>query len=333
MQTELRPLGLGEILDRTAELYRRNFVLFAGIAAVFAGVMLAVQLLHLVVLHLTGYPHIPPHLAWVVSVSSVVQMLLILLIAGLSVAATTRAVSWVYLDHPATIANAVRSVMPRKGRYIWLMTITCFRAWGPLAALYIVAAVVMLRTLPHGFFTGSTVAQQTAQNPQAMGGFMVVMLVLAPFFIAAGVFGVWMSLRLSLGVPASVVEELPAGRALKRSVELSEGSRGRIFVLGLLVYAVKIIVAIVLSIPVLFLIVRHPAQLSLAMQTWQQLASFITETLIGPIYAAGLTLFYYDQRIRKEGFDIEWMMRGAGLEASSSSALPETAETAPTSSI
>ncbi len=26
-----------------------------------------------------------------------------------------------------------------------------------------------------------------------------------------------------------------------------------------------------------------------------------------------LTLIYYDQRIRREGYDIEWMMRAAGL--------------------
>jgi hypothetical protein len=32
------------------------------------------------------------------------------------------------------------------------------------------------------------------------------------------------------------------------------------------------------------------------------------------MYSTGLTLFYYDQRIRKEGFDIEWMMRSAGLQ-------------------
>jgi hypothetical protein len=31
------------------------------------------------------------------------------------------------------------------------------------------------------------------------------------------------------------------------------------------------------------------------------------------MYATGLTLFYYDQRIRKEGYDIEWMMEAAGL--------------------
>ena len=48
-----------------------------------------------------------------------------------------------------------------------------------------------------------------------------------------------MSLRYSLAVPACVVEELPASSAIKRSISLSEDSRGRIFVLGLLVYAVR----------------------------------------------------------------------------------------------
>jgi len=33
------------------------------------------------------------------------------------------------------------------------------------------------------------------------------------------------------------------------------------------------------------------------------------------MYATGLTLFYYDQRIRKEGFDIERMMEAAGMTA------------------
>jgi hypothetical protein len=36
-------------------------------------------------------------------------------------------------------------------------------------------------------------------------------------------------------------------------------------------------------------------------------------SLIGPIYPIALTLFYYDQRIRREGFDIEQMMAAAGL--------------------
>lgn len=33
-ELDLRPLSLGEILDRTFTLYRRNFLLFAGIIAI-----------------------------------------------------------------------------------------------------------------------------------------------------------------------------------------------------------------------------------------------------------------------------------------------------------
>jgi hypothetical protein len=53
----------------------------------------------------------------------------------------------------------------------------------------------------------------------------------------------------------------------------------------------------------------------------QQVGVFVSSALIGPIYSIGLTLFYYDQRIRKEGLDIEWMMHAAGL-----SPQPELAE-------
>ncbi len=35
--------------------------------------------------------------------------------------------------------------------------------------------------------------------------------------------------------------------------------------------------------------------------------------LIIPIYPIALTLFYYDQRIRLEGYDIERMMETAGM--------------------
>jgi hypothetical protein len=38
-------------------------------------------------------------------------------------------------------------------------------------------------------------------------------------------------------------------------------------------------------------------------------------------------LFYYDQRIRKEGFDIEWMMEQAGLaKVAPAARAPESAD-------
>ena len=51
-------------------------------------------------------------------------------------AAISRAVAWVHLGEPATIRGAYRSILPRLGRYLWLMTITAFMVWTPFALLY-----------------------------------------------------------------------------------------------------------------------------------------------------------------------------------------------------
>src|ERR1700733_12909053 len=108
MNNQLRPLALGEILDRTAELYRTHFVLFAGISATFATVMLAIQLLYLRSLVMLGYPNLMAHWQWSTAVLAVLEALVILILAGLSIVANNRAVAWVYLDQPATIREATR---------------------------------------------------------------------------------------------------------------------------------------------------------------------------------------------------------------------------------
>jgi hypothetical protein len=46
----------------------------------------------------------------------------------------------------------------------------------------------------------------------------------------------------------------------------------------------------------------------------------VLQVALAPISAIALVLFYYDQRIRKEGFDIEWMMQQAGLTQTTSNA-------------
>jgi hypothetical protein len=320
-------MALGEILDRTAELYRTHFLLFAGISGIFAGIMLGIQLLYLRSLVLLGYPNVTANWQWGTATAAVLEVLAILLLAGLSIVANNRAVAWVYLEEPATIRAAARSVLPRLRRYLWLMTMVAFRAWTPLAVMYVAFFAIILSALPHDFMTNPAAMQQAANhNPASLLSFAVGMLILTPFFLLATVYGVWMSLRYSLAVPACVVEDLPAGKALKRSVALSDGSRGRIFVMGLLVYAVRMLLAMLFGFPIILFAVKHPGhQLPMDWLTLQQIGVFITNTLIGPIYATGLTLFYYDQRIRKEGFDIEWMMQAAGLTPQRELAAPEQA--------
>jgi len=315
MDNQLRPLSLGEILDRTAELYRNNFLLFAGISAVFATAMLTIGMVHIGVLALLGYPRSATGLHWPIAVAAVLEWLAIVVLAGLSVAANNRAVAWVYLGKQTTIRGAAASILPRVRSYLWLMTMAAFRAWAPLSVLYVALFAILFSVLPQGFFTNPALAQSTAPaNPSALVAAGIGMLILIPLFLVALVYGVWMSLRYSLAMPASVVEEVSSRQAILRSIDLSKGSRGRIFVLGVLVFAIRLLLGVLLGFPFLAFGFKHPGHpFPLGLLALQQVAGFLTNTFIGPIYSTGLTLFYYDQRVRKEGYDIEMMMQAAGL--------------------
>lgn len=315
MINQLRPLTLGEILDRTAELYRNHFALFVGISAFFAGTMLLVQMLHLGLLTLLGYPHIPPHLEWAYATTLGVEVLAIALVAGLSIAAFNRTVAWIYLGEPATVRTAAGSVLSRLRRYLWLMTVTVFRAWAPLFIMYVVLFAALFAVMPRGFLFNPQVAQHSPSiSPSTALNMLVGMLIFAPLFLGTTIYGVIMWLRYSLAMPACVVEGLSTRQAIRRSIDLSVGSRGRIFVLWLLVYVIRLLFGILFGFPFIILGLKHPGQaLPLIWLAVSEVAAFFTNTLIGPIYSTGLTLFYYDLRIRKEGFDIEWMMQAAGL--------------------
>lgn len=311
MQTTLRPLTLGEILDRTAEIYRTNFLLLAGISSVYAGILLVLGLLQIAAqrgfsaLHMNGY-------VIAVAVIGIVVLVLVGLVAGgVAVAANTRAVGWLYLGDPASIGAAYRAVLPRTGQYVWLLTIIYFLAWFPCVLVYAAYAVVILHYVKAtGFLDPHSARAIDQTSALILLGASVTFVVL---LLAFGIYGIIMSLRYSLAVPACTVENLNARAAIKRSIFLSKGSRGRIFMLGLLTVIIE--VGFVGLTQGFFIIagVKHKGIIPLWMSILQQILAFLTNTFVGPIYATGFTLFYFDQRVRKEGFDIEHMMQAAGM--------------------
>jgi hypothetical protein len=324
METNLRPLSLGEILDRTAQLYRNNFVLFAGIASVYAGIALVLNLVQMGLTLLLTSLHMTKELPLFLVGWLLLILPLLVIFAGASVAANNRAVAWVYLGQPASIRGAYMSILPRLGRYLWLMTIATFVIYLPFALIFAVYLVFILGYMgSKGMLTHAAGA-----DPQAaivIAGATLVFLLLC---VPAIVYSIVMALRYSLAVPASVVENLKARQALRRSVELSKGSLGRIFVLGLLIAVIQIglvLISQMFFVVAAFKAAEHHGILPLWVQVAQQLVAFFTNSFIGPMYATGLTLFYYDQRIRKEGFDIEWMMQAAGMTVPALAAEPGAA--------
>jgi hypothetical protein len=325
MEPNLRPLSLGEILDRTAQLYRNNFVLFAGIASVYAGIVLVLNLVQIGLTALLTSMHMAKELPLFLIGWSVLIIPLVVICAGAAMAANNRAVAWVNLGQPATIRGAYMSILPRLGRYIWLMAIAAFIVYLPFAVIF---AIYLVFVFAYGGSKGLFTHPAAGGDPQAAVVLGCVSGIFLLLCFPAIIYAIVMALRYSLAVPASVVEDLKAWKAIKRSVELSRGSLGRIFVLGLLISIIQ--VGLVLLTQLFFVVAafkaaEHHGTLPLWMQAAQQVLGFFTNSFIGPMYATGLTLFYYDQRIRKEGFDIEWLMQAAGMTVPAPAAEPVAA--------
>jgi hypothetical protein len=90
----------------------------------------------------------------------------------------------------------------------------------------------------------------------------------------------------------------------------------------LLVYVLSVVVNYALMIP-LFIVMAVAMQKSLAgptpplsfiisMEAVFFGVSFLVQAFVMPIYTIALMLFYFDQRTRQEGFDIEQLMSQAG---------------------
>lgn len=309
MDTHLRPMSLGEILDRTAQLYRSNFLLFCGIAAVYAGAVTALGLAHIGIQQLFIALHWTKQLLWLSGSVLVVQFLMQFALGGLAVAANNRAVAWAYLGQPATIRGAYASILPRLRSFLWLMAITTFVVWTPIGVGYGGLAALMFWFIPKSK-GGAHV------DPGTTMLFGLLFLLVVVVLLAGLIYALFMGLRYALAIPSWVVEEVKARPALRRSIDLSRGSRGRIFLLILLVVAIEL--GLVTVSQGFFIVLAFKSHWVLP--TWalvlQQIVAFVSSSFILPIYGTGITLFYYDQRVRKEGFDIEWMMQAAGLHAS-----------------
>ncbi len=109
---ELRPLSLGELLDKTFTLYRGNFALFLGIAAVPGVFIFGMNLLPQVMM--AGGPHS----------LALASFVLIFLYVGyvvawaVSIGASTIAVSELYLGRSITIGEALGRTSGRIGRIV-----------------------------------------------------------------------------------------------------------------------------------------------------------------------------------------------------------------------
>lgn len=302
---QLRPLSTGEILDRTFFLYRSNFWLYVGLASIAAGVNVLASFGRLTFLHFARMPATAPAAGMVGGLFTLVGSLLYLAVYSVTHAATVSAVSSIYLGQQTSMGRALDAV---KGHWFRYCLIALWQGWSA-------GWIFILLIVP--------VFSMTALGLRNMTGLVAALVF---FAIASLVYGVIAYIRNSLAVPAAVIENLTVPHAMSRSKQLAEGTKGRIFLLLLLLFALSC-VAGALQFPFAMLLLRSRSAEHIMAQVISLFVAFLTSSLIGPVASIALCLFYFDQRVRKEAFDIEFLM-DSSLPLSGSESGNATAELA-----
>jgi uncharacterized membrane protein YccC len=122
--------------------------------------------------------------------------------------------------------------------------------------------------------------------------------------------GIIFTMMWSLAVPVAVLEDRGIRDSISRSSELTQGSRWRIFVIWILFIVLSIAVALLIEWPIGMFVGMLGAKAANApgVQVAAAVADFIAQCLVGPLATIGFSLLYYDQRVRKEAFDLQHMM-------------------------
>jgi Membrane domain of glycerophosphoryl diester phosphodiesterase len=294
-EVDLRPMTLGEVLDRTFKLYRSNFWLFAGIIALPYLLILLVEVVSAAfgsaAKPAQGVPQISPSLLAGALAGGTVVAILYAIMAGAAHAATVFAVSDLYLARPATVRGSFSRVGARVFRVLLVFL---------LIGLAIGVSVTVIM-----------VAGAITKSPAIMALGLIVFIVPCIIFLC----------RVAVAIPVAMLEDLGAVRSLERSIQLTKGHAAQIFLIFLLVGCLSYVALLLLQAPFVALAVRSVASHqspSFGVEVLQYLSAFVSQVLIGPIATIALSLMYYNLRVRKEAFDIQHLMASLGPSASPS---------------
>ena len=306
---ELRPLSLGELLDRTFRLYRDHFWLFVSIMAIPAAFSIPSQVLLLIFQgsmfsSAAQAPDRPPSIP---SPGIIIGGVLVyfaffvafLVVYFLGVAASSSAVGDVYLGRVCTVRGSYATIRGRFWRLIGVVFNVALRLLGLFLLVLLVLGGGMAAI---GYFFGGRGGSTV---------FAVIFSLALIFAYIAGIaFCVYFALRYAVSVPVLMIENLGVFATIRRSVSLTRGRRGQIFLSLLVAGIIAAAGTYVLQGP--FVIATIFAAAQGHWPPWLAFASAVAgaigSALTGPVSMIAIVLLYYDSRVRKEAFDLQFMM-------------------------
>ncbi len=304
---ELRPLSIGEILDRAIRLYRHKFLVFIGIIAIVQVPLSILQLLIAAISSanmfqsanafqsetaLLQYNKMLPTLLATSGVSILVSILSLILLQGVATAAMTRAIADLYLGHDTSIGKAYRQV-----GHSWKSLVGAI-----LLVTLMLIGLGLLLIIP-------CIGWVAATGPLIFIGTCVMPLI----------------------APVVVLEKQGATSAIRRAWELARRRFwwviGYMLVLALLSRVITSGPAYIINIALQTLLageISYGTQM-LIQTVIQSLTTLITGLLYMPLQLSAVTLLYFDLRVRTEGLDLAILSHVESAEESDTTTLTSQA--------
>ncbi len=299
---ELRPLGFGEIFDRAVTLYIRNFVPFAAIVMVLVVPFAILQY----ILAVTEQPeydamirvlinpqsvrteHVPTILDSPSAIAiSLVVVLLAYLMAPFVMNAVAVGVARLYRDRPVEFRACYEAVLHRWPQILALMGLefVIVLGWYLIVVIVVIAFIFITMALtaivPALGFALATIAFFIM--------FFLALLLLAPLVVA-----------LAFAMYGVVIEERDVMAAVQlgfaRVLNRSEFWRSILFAVA--VGAITFGASTMFSILGILTALAHLALLQAVVQT-------LPTAFINPFVVIVFAIYYFDVRIRREGYDLE----------------------------
>ncbi len=276
----LRPMGVVDLLDETVDLFRSNFALLVGIAAIL---------------------YVPISVVDIINTRSIRQsagidwsFLWTILPEAIVTAALTFAVSERYLGRDTSIGQCYARIFKSK------------LAWPFIGAMLIKYALAFTPFFLIAGIVGPMAEMGRSINPSSSE--IIRVLEMLGLLMAAVIWMICFEVKLMLVEPSLIVESIGPLQAISRSWKLMKKNYWKGFGIYFTVVLVFVLIALVLLGPVSY--VRVGEQMNgKAGNYWVDILSrvliAVVSTITIPVLGTAKILFYYDMRIRKEGFDIE----------------------------
>ncbi|HEX9437614.1 MAG TPA: hypothetical protein VGA16_10710 [Candidatus Limnocylindria bacterium] len=284
----LRPLGVGDIVDRVFAIYRARPLMFLAIAAIPYLLLALVLGVLSVTLGGSALIALAPLMTGDVSpgtfqfdrfapiLGTLLLFLVLVVIAALAVslmqsASLIAAMAARYMGKETTVGTALGLGL-RRSFDLFVMGLLAFLAF---CAMWIALVLLMVFTREWwSFLVG------------ILGG------VVATVYLAVS----WM-----VSPAVAILEEAGPTTALSRAWTLSGGNRWRI--LGLI--ALLAVLQIVLSSLLSFVLVASFATDQTVQLVLQQAVNLLATIAWAPVYWGTFAVLYYDLRVRREAFDLQ----------------------------